>query len=136
MEDRNLTSRVVTALRRAKVAHKDGRIFDIFNDFDLLRDIIGYTGENAKQLEIALEFLASWQDCAEHDDFLYKSAPFPEDEWPHISDSIIDDLDARRPISDSRVVAEFTPQPPKPAGPSLITRLRNWWSEEEKPPDS
>jgi hypothetical protein len=61
IEDRNLTSRVVTALRRAKVAHKDGGIFDIFNGLDLVNGIIGYTGENAKQLEIALEFFATWQ---------------------------------------------------------------------------
>jgi hypothetical protein len=51
----------LTVLLRAKLAHKDGRTFDIFNDLDLVNDIIGYTGENAKQLEIALEFLATWK---------------------------------------------------------------------------
>src|SRR4051812_23494276 len=103
----SLRAFAVDMLRRAAEAQKRGDIWSIDDDFEAFELALASTqSAQPDDFEIVRHFCDGWADSRNHDWQFYE--PVAQSDWPHLARHIADDLSAQRPISNVRVLNQFS----------------------------
>jgi hypothetical protein len=118
----DLRQEIIAGLRRAIAAHAQGRVLEIEDNVDELAMRVSELAEpGLDSFNIAIEFWSGWSDSAVHDWLYYPG--MTKEAWPVMANSIVQDLAARREISDPTIVEQFRP---RASAPGLLGRFLNW----------
>jgi hypothetical protein len=112
---------LAAALRRDASFHESGQFDAIGEGYDDAEgELLPLEERRERDVGIAISFWDGWIDSRNHDWQYYEG--ITQKDWPILAHMIASALEARDPISDSRVLEHFAPENQQ----SFWSRLKGW----------